>query len=95
MTPSDPNQQQLRQIARHTRFLAYRAGAPNPITKSIFVALLVPFALIVILGFCFEVAVQFGFIKPAHKSDPPSEEIRKQGLHRNSREASHETVPNA
>ena len=95
MTPSDPNQEQLRQIARDTRFLAYRAGAPNPLSKSIFLVLLVPVALVVMLGFLFEVAVQFGFIKPAPKSDPPTEEIRKQGRQRNSPEAIHETITTA
>ena len=95
MTPIDPNQPQFQRLARNAQFLAYRGGAPNPVTKSLFLILLVPFGLIFILGLCFELAIQFGLVKPAHKSNTPVEENWKPRMYSSSQETLHETIGNA
>jgi hypothetical protein len=73
MTPKQ-HDEYLRRIARDVRFLSYRASGPHPIPGRIFLLMLVPFLLIVVIGFVIEVGIQFHLIKPVPKRVQPTEE---------------------
>jgi len=77
MAPQSPNDPYRRSIARDVRFLSYRAGVPHPITRWIFLVMLVPILLIFLAGFFFEVAIQFHLMKPVPKPAPRTEEPSK------------------
>jgi hypothetical protein len=74
MTPRPPDDPHLRNIARDVRFLSYRAGAPNPVSRWLFLAMLAPLVLIVAIGFFIEIAIQFHLIKPVPRHVHPTEE---------------------
>ena len=73
MTPQQ-HDEYLRRIARDVRFLSYRHGA-HPITGGLFLVLLLPFLLIVAIGFFVEVGIQLHLIKPVPKPVRPTEEL--------------------
>jgi len=73
MTPQQ-HDEYLRRIARDVRFLSYRHGA-NPITGGLFLILLLPFLLIVAIGFFIEVGIQLHLIKPVPKPVRRTEEV--------------------
>ena len=66
--------QYLRRIAGDVRFLSHRAGAPHPISGGFFLVILLPFLLIVAIGFFIEVGIQLHLIKPVPKPVRPTEE---------------------
>ena len=69
--PSDD--QRLRNIARDVRFLAYKAGAPHPITRWIFLAMLTPLFLIFVVGLIIQVTNLFTFTVPKRQPAPTTD----------------------
>ena len=80
MTPQQ-HDEYLRRIARDVRFLSYRAGGPHPIPRGIFLLMLLPFLLVVAIGFVIEVGVQFHLIKSVPKPMQPTEETWRPNNH--------------
>jgi hypothetical protein len=73
MTPQQ-YEQYLRRIAGDVRFLSYRAGAPHLIRGGLFLVILLPFLLIIAIGFFIEVGNQLHLIKPLPKPVHPTNE---------------------
>jgi hypothetical protein len=70
MNPVPPDHQELKRIGRDVRWLTYRAGKPHPLTKSIFMIMLLPLLLIVVFGFVIELGIQLHLIQPVPKPAP-------------------------
>jgi hypothetical protein len=87
MRPEQQNEY-LRRIARDVRFLSYRHGA-NPITGGLFLMLLLPFLLIVAIGFFIELGIQLHLIKPVPKPLQPTEERWRPNRHAPKTESTH------
>ena len=64
MTTQSSDDQQLRNIARDVRFLTYKAGAPHPLARWLFLSMLAPLLLIFAVGFLVELAIQFNVFTP-------------------------------
>ena len=79
MTTQSSDDQQLRNIARDVRFLTYKAGAPHPLARWLFLSMLAPLLLIFAAGFLVELAIQFNVFAPRHQPSQTANQITAKG----------------
>ena len=79
MTRQPSNDQQIRNIANDVRFPTYKAGAPHPLARWLFLSMLTPLLLIFAAGFLVELAIEFKLFTPKHQQSQTTNPVTAKG----------------